>query len=71
MQTKLTMVFALASGLAASHALADNLGRFTRPSTGATVDFYDCGGNLCGSGQRHSPQMHFKPIQKIYGRMCR
>ena len=24
------------------------LGKFTRPSTGTTVDFYDCGGNLCG-----------------------
>jgi uncharacterized protein (DUF2147 family) len=29
-------------------ANAADLGKFTRPSTGATVDFYDCGGNLCG-----------------------
>lgn len=29
-------------------ANAADLGKFTRPSTGTTVDFYDCGGNLCG-----------------------
>ena len=29
-------------------ASAATLGKFTRPSTGTTVDFYDCGGNLCG-----------------------
>ena len=27
---------------------ANVLGKFVRPSTGTTVDFYDCGGNLCG-----------------------
>jgi uncharacterized protein (DUF2147 family) len=48
MQTKLIVVVALVSGFATSHAMADSLGRFTRPSTGTTVDFFDCGGNLCG-----------------------
>ncbi|MFG1362086.1 DUF2147 domain-containing protein [Xanthobacter versatilis] len=27
---------------------ADALGKFTRPSTGTVVNFYDCGGKLCG-----------------------
>lgn len=27
---------------------AADLGKFTRPSSETTVDFYDCGGNLCG-----------------------
>jgi uncharacterized protein (DUF2147 family) len=27
---------------------AADLGKFTRPSSDTTVDFYDCGGNLCG-----------------------
>jgi uncharacterized protein (DUF2147 family) len=27
---------------------AEPYGKWLRPSNGAQVDFYDCGGNLCG-----------------------
>ncbi len=39
----------LAAGLVLSPALAaEPFGKWMRPSTGATVDFYNCGGKLCG-----------------------
>ncbi len=33
---------------ATSAQAADPYGTWTRPSSGAQVSFYDCGGNLCG-----------------------
>lgn len=27
---------------------AGDLGKFTRPGSDTTIEFYDCGGNLCG-----------------------
>jgi uncharacterized protein (DUF2147 family) len=39
----------LAAGFVLSPALAaEPFGKWVRPSTGATVDFYNCGGKLCG-----------------------
>ena len=34
--------------LAGAATAADPYGTFVRPSTGAQVQFYDCGGKLCG-----------------------
>lgn len=41
-----TAALSLALGATAAHA-ADPFGTWVRPSTGATVSFYDCGGKLC------------------------
>jgi uncharacterized protein (DUF2147 family) len=38
---------ALAVGATAALAQASPFGTWTRPSNGAKVNFYDCGGNLC------------------------
>ena len=35
-------------GLASAANAADPYGTWTRPSTGTQVNFYDCGGKLCG-----------------------
>jgi len=44
-----TLVFLLFSlGLATSTRAADPYGVWMRPSTGTQVNFYDCGGKLCG-----------------------
>ena len=51
LQSKLvkTLVFLLFSlGLATSTRAADPYGVWMRPSTGTQVNFYDCGGKLCG-----------------------
>ena len=51
LQSKLvkTLVFLLfALGLASSAKAADPYGVWMRPSTGTQVNFYDCGGKLCG-----------------------
>ena len=34
-------------GLASTAQAADPFGTWTRPSTGAQISFYDCGGKLC------------------------
>ena len=39
---------AFAAVLALSSLAAEPFGTFVRPSTGAQVKFYDCGGKLCG-----------------------
>ncbi len=39
--------FSLTMAMCATAEAAD-LGKFTRPASDTTVDFYDCGGNLCG-----------------------
>src|SRR5271166_611615 len=47
--TKVSTLAALAAVLTLSPALAaEPFGTFVRPSTGARVLFYDCGGKLCG-----------------------
>jgi uncharacterized protein (DUF2147 family) len=51
LQSKLfkILVFLLLSlGLATSARAADPYGVWMRPSTGTQVNFYDCGGKLCG-----------------------
>ena len=51
LQSKLvkTLAFLLFSlGLATSARAADPYGVWMRPSTGTQVNFYDCGGKLCG-----------------------
>jgi uncharacterized protein (DUF2147 family) len=51
LQSKLvkTLVFLLFSlGWATSTRAADPYGVWMRPSTGTQVNFYDCGGKLCG-----------------------
>src|SRR5215468_8870021 len=51
LQSKLvkTLVFLLfALGLASSAKAADPYGVWLRPSTGTQVNFYECGGKLCG-----------------------
>ena len=40
-------VILLTMAMCATSEAAD-LGKFTRPASDTTVDFYDCGGNLCG-----------------------
>ena len=44
--TSTTALAFIALGSTAAFA-ADPYGTWLRPSTGATVDFYDCGGKLC------------------------
>ena len=38
----------LSAWLAGAATAADPIGTYERPSTGAQVQFYDCGGKLCG-----------------------
>ncbi|HKN30412.1 MAG TPA: DUF2147 domain-containing protein [Roseiarcus sp.] len=46
---KVSLLAAFGAALALSPALAaEPFGTFVRPSTGAQVKFYDCGGKLCG-----------------------
>jgi uncharacterized protein (DUF2147 family) len=46
-QTRAVGIILLTMAMCARSEAAD-LGKFTRPSSETTVDFYDCGGNLCG-----------------------
>lgn len=45
---RLASAAALLALLAGPAAAADPYGTYMRPSTGTQVDFYDCGGKLCG-----------------------
>ena len=44
---KSTVAIAALAGLASAAQAADPFGTWTRPSTGAQISFYDCGGKLC------------------------
>jgi uncharacterized protein (DUF2147 family) len=46
--TKLTASALLLTGLTVSASALDPYGIWLRPSNGARVNFYDCGGKLCG-----------------------
>jgi uncharacterized protein (DUF2147 family) len=45
---RLVLAAALASGFAAGARADDPYGTWVRPSTGTQVNFYNCGGKLCG-----------------------
>lgn len=45
--TKLAVAAVGLAGLAGAAQAADPYGTWTRPSTGAQVSFYECGGKLC------------------------
>ena len=45
--TKIAIAVAGLAGFASAALAADPAGTWTRPSTGAQVSFYDCGGKLC------------------------
>ncbi len=45
--TKSLLAAAFAAGTATVASAADPTGTWTRPSTGAKISFYDCGGKLC------------------------
>jgi uncharacterized protein (DUF2147 family) len=46
-QTRAIGIFLFTMAMCVRSEAAD-LGKFTRPASDTTVDFYDCGGNLCG-----------------------
>ena len=46
--TKSTACVLFLIGLTASASAIDPYGKWMRPSTGAVVNFYNCGGKLCG-----------------------
>lgn len=46
-QTRAVGIFLFTMAMCATSEAAD-LGKFTRPGSDTTVEFYDCGGNLCG-----------------------
>lgn len=48
MRRKTLALATLATLLTATAAAASPYGTWTRPSTGTKVEFYDCGGKLCG-----------------------
>jgi uncharacterized protein (DUF2147 family) len=46
--TRIALAAALVAAGATAAAAASPNGTWTRPSTGTKVEFYDCGGKLCG-----------------------
>jgi uncharacterized protein (DUF2147 family) len=46
--TRVILAAGLASGFAAGARADDPFGTWMRPSTGTQVNFYNCGGKLCG-----------------------
>jgi uncharacterized protein (DUF2147 family) len=46
--SKWALATVVAVAMFAAAMAADRFGTFVRPSTGTAVDFYDCGGKLCG-----------------------
>jgi uncharacterized protein (DUF2147 family) len=46
--TKITACVLFLIGLTASASAFDPYGKWMRPSAGAVVNFYNCGGKLCG-----------------------
>ena len=45
--TKSLLAATLLAGASTAASAADPTGTWTRPSTGAKISFYDCGGKLC------------------------
>lgn len=59
------LALATLASVAGAAQAADPFGTWTRPSTGAQVDFYDCGGKLCGKVVGVTDQTKKETVGKV------